>query len=214
MKKIFLSVLLLSFSLVFAQVRVGVLNGPSCVPLAFLMEDVVSINGEPLEYEYCADASLLLPKLIKDEIDVGFLPANVAAKVYNSSKKSIICTAITGEGNIVLITKDSSILKLSDLIGKTVYVAGQGATPDYMFQYLLSKNGIPSYKNGNSSDDGVMLDYSIPTAQLAAQLIAGKIDYAVVPDFFIAFMLLQLKPSSNQELSKFSATEEPNKIAS
>lgn len=190
MKKFLIALIIASYSILFAQVRVGVLNGPSCVPLSFLMEDVVSINGEYLEYENCPDAASLLPKLIKNEIDIGFLPANVAAKVYNSSKKSLICTAITGEGNIVLITKDSNIKNFNDLVGKTVYVAGQGATPDYMLRYLLSKNGIPSYSD-NNIQDGVNLNYSIPTAQLAAQLLAGKIDYAVVPEPFATVATLK-----------------------
>lgn len=194
MKKFLIALVVATFSCLFAQVRVGILNGPSCVPIAYMMEDVVSINGERLEFEKCADASSLLPKLIKDEIDVGFLPANVAAKVYNSSKNSILCTAITGEGNIVLITKDNSVTKLSDLVGKTVYVAGEGATPDYMFRYLLNKNGIPSYRDESESYDGVILDYSIPTSQLAAQLLSGKIDYAVVPEPFAT--VAQLKDSN------------------
>ena len=160
---------------VFAEpIRVGLLNGPTCVPAAYLME-----NYSDISYEQFADPQALLPKMIKKEIEIGFMPVNVAAKVYNSSNGAIKVCAITGNGNISLITTDTSIKQLADLKGKTVAVAGQGATPEYMLRYLLEKNGIAA-----DSEDGVTFDFSIPTAQIAAQLISGKIAYAVVPEPF------------------------------
>lgn len=160
------------------QIRVGVLNGPSCIPAAYMMDKNKTINEAAVSYEKYADAQTLLPKLIKKEVDIGFLPVNVAAKVYNSTNKAIICCGITGNGNISLITTDKSIRHFSDLKGHTVSVAGQGATPDYMFQYLLAQNDVAT------GDGGVILDYSTPNAQIAARLILGKTRYAVVPEPF------------------------------
>ena len=173
MKKLFFSLvagLLLCADVCAQQLRLGVLNGPSCIPAAYLLDESV---------EKFADPQALLPKMLKGEIDVGFLPANVAAKVFNTSDGAIQCVAITGNGNLSLITTDTSVKSLADLKGKTVSVAGQAATPDYMFRYLLEKNGIAA-----DTPEGVTLDYSIPTAQIAAQLISGKIEYAVVPEPF------------------------------
>ncbi len=178
----FLAISLISLNL-FAQtkeVRIGLLNGPTCIPSAYLMENKKEISGAELTYEKFADPQALLPKMIKNEIDIGFMPANVAAKVYNAGNKSIICCAVVGLGNLSLVTTDESIKDFSDLKGKTVYVAGQGATPEYMFRYLLQKNGISF--DGDNPD--VTMDFSIPTAQIAAQLISGKIAYAVVPEPF------------------------------
>ena len=155
----------------FAQkVKFGVLNGPTCIPSAYLLNEDVQLFADP---------QALLPKMLKGEIDVGFLPANVAAKVYNSSNGKILCCGITGNGNLSLITTDTSVKQLADLKGKTVAVAGQGATPEYVFRYLLQKNGIKA-----DVKNGVTLDFSIPTPQIAAQLISGKIKYAVVPEPF------------------------------
>ena len=166
------------------QVRIGLLNGPTCVPAAYLMENKKTISTEGLDaeltYEKFADPQALLPKMIKKEIDIGFMPANVAAKVYNAGNKSIICCAVVGLGNLALITTDENIRRFTDLKGKTVNVAGQGATPEYMFRYLLKENKMTW--SGEKAD--VTMDFSIPTAQLAAQLISGKIQYAVVPERF------------------------------
>ncbi len=167
-----------------AQVRVGLLNGPTCVPAVYLMENknTISTDGSKAEltFEKFADPQALLPKMIKKEIDIGFMPANVAAKVYNSGNKSIITCAVVGLGNLALITTDENIHTFKDLKGKRVYVAGQGATPEYMFRYLLKENKMTW--EGDKSD--VTMDFSIPTAQIAAQLISGKIQYAVVPEPF------------------------------
>lgn len=161
------------------QIRLGILNGPSCIPASYLLDSTQNVKDFSLTYEKFADPQALLPKMLKNEIDIGFMPANVAAKVYNSSNGAILCCAITGNGNLSLITTDTNIKQLSDLNGKTVYVAGQGATPEYMFKYLLQKNDIEI-----DTRKGVTLDYSIPTAQIAAELISGKIKYAVVPEPF------------------------------
>lgn len=183
-KTIFVSLVISLISLnLFAeakQLRVGLLNGPTCVPAAYIMENDSSISGAELTYEKFAEPQALLPKMVKNEIDIGFMPANVAAKVYNAGNKSIICCAVVGLGNLSLITTDENIRRFTDLKGKTVYVAGQGATPEYMFRYLLKENGLTW--DGEKPD--VKMDFSIPTAQIAAQLISGKIKYAVVPEPF------------------------------
>ena len=173
MKKIIFSLivgLLLCAGLFAQKVKFGVLNGPTCIPSAYLLNEDVQLFADP---------QALLPKMLKGEIDVGFLPANVAAKVYNSSNGKILCCGITGNGNLSLITTDTSVKQLADLKGKTVAVAGQGTTPEYIFRYLLQKNGIKA-----DVKNGVTLDFSIPTPQIAAQLISGKIKYAVVPEPF------------------------------
>lgn len=177
-RKIFVSLVISLISLkLFAQsqqLRVGLLNGPTCIPAAYLMEKT------DYSFQQFADPQALLPKMIKKEIDIGFMPANVAAKVYNAGNKAIICCAVVGLGNLTLITTDESIRHFTNLKNKTVYVAGRGATPEYMFRYLLKENGMTW--TGDNAD--VKLDFSIPTAQLAAQLISEKIEYALVPEPF------------------------------
>lgn len=184
MKKLILSFIGFFFTSIvcFAQaekLRVGVLSGPSCIPVAYMMENTKRLNSIVVNYENFSDPQALLPKMIKKEIDIGFLPVNVAAKVYNSSNKAIICCGVTGNGNISLITTDKNIKRFSDVKGHTVSVAGQGATPDYMFRYLLEQNSV------DINQDGITLDYSTPNAQIAAQLISGKTRYAVVPEPFV-----------------------------
>jgi NitT/TauT family transport system substrate-binding protein len=157
-----------------AAVHVAALNGPSAITMAYLFENPPVIDGVQAGFEVAAGPDILLPKLIKGEVDFGILPINTAAKVYNANNGAVVFGAITGEGMIDLITRDSAITSLADLRGKRVYVAGQGATPDYLFRYLLTAAGV----------DGVDLDFSITAPELAAALVSGRIDYAVVPEPF------------------------------
>lgn len=156
-------------------VRVGILNGPSCIPCAYMMENAKSYEDTNLSFETFATPQALLPKMIKNEIDIGFMPINVAAKVYNSTNKAIICAGVCGNGNLALITKNKNAQKIEDLAGATVSVAGQGAMPEYIFTYILSQYDL---------NQKIELDYTIPTGNIPAALISNKIEYAVVPEPF------------------------------
>ena len=161
------------------KVKVAVLHGPSCIPTIKLIED----SSDKYSFEKYADPQALLPKLLKNEIDIGFLPLNVAAKVYNSTNKQIVCLAVSGNGNLCIISKNSRVKKLSDLKGKSVFIAGRGATPEYIFKYILKKNNI-SYSDEETNSSKVYLDYSIQTANLVPSLISRKIEFALVPEPF------------------------------
>ena len=177
-------------SAIFAQ-KVGVLNGPSGIPCAYLMEQAEN-GGSKCEFEKFASAQNELPKLMKGEIDIGFLPPNAAAKVYNSSKGAVLCLGIAGNGNLFLITKDESVKSVKDLDGKTIACAGQGATPEYMMNYLMKKNSIKS-----------TLDFTTPNAEIAAALIEGKFDYALVPEPFAT-----VAESKDESVKRLSISDE------
>ena len=148
---------------------IAVLNGPSAIPCAYLMEEKPEYN-----YLSCASAQIALPKLIKGEADIGFLPPNLAAKVYTDNKGALLCLGICGNGNLFLITKNQDFTDLSQLEGKTIACAGQGATPEYVMNYILNKKGIKD----------VTLDFSTPNAQIAAMVLSGKFEYALAPEPF------------------------------
>lgn len=165
-------------------VNVAALNGPSGIPMAYLFENKPEIAGADFQFQVAAGADVLLPKLLKGEVDVGILPPNVAAKVFTKNNEAIVVGAVMGQGMLNLITKDTSVASLADLKGKTVTVAGQGATPEYMVRYLLKENGIKVAEDGIATADSVALDFSIPNAEIAAALLSGKIQYAIVPEPF------------------------------
>jgi len=167
----------------------SVLNGPSGMGMAYLFEHEPDLDGVKCTFETTASPDVLLPKMIKGEIDIGILPTNAAAKIYNANGL-VVLGAIVGEGNLYVMSRDKKVHTVADLVGKKIAVAGHGATPDYLLQYLASKSLIEI----GDSDDKINMDFSIPTAEIAPSLIAGKIDYALVPEPFAT--VCQMKDQS------------------
>ncbi|MCQ2575335.1 MAG: ABC transporter substrate-binding protein [Treponema sp.] len=180
MKKITLVLTLLSVFFCYGQeaVKLGILTGPSCVPAAYVLENYKVKDDVPVSYEKYSDPQALVAKILTGEINIGFLPVNVAAKVYNSTEGKIQLLAVVGRGNLKVITVDNTVNKFTDLKGRSIAIAGQGATPEYVMRYLLKEYGYADSKKG------VNLDFSIPTNHIPAQLLSGKITTAVVPEPF------------------------------
>jgi NitT/TauT family transport system substrate-binding protein len=167
--------------------RVGILNGPTSIPAAYLYENPPDLGGVETSFDLFASPLAELPKLLKNELDIGFLPANAAAKVYVKNNGSLIALGISGNGNLSLLTTNPDSNSFSGLRGKTVSVAGQGATPEYIFRYLLAQQKL---KVGDGPD-AVGIDFSIPASELAAALLSGKIQYALLPEPFATVALMK-----------------------
>ncbi len=170
-----------------STIRAGFLNGPTGVPFAYLCENVKDIAGNEVVYEKFATPQMEIPKLLNGELDIGVLPVNLAAKVYNASKGEIVCLGVCGNGNLYLIAYDDNFSSFEDLKGKTLYVAGKGATPEYITRYLLSKKGLAE----GEGESCVNLDYSIPTSDLPAAVISRRISYAVLPEPFATVAVMK-----------------------
>ena len=162
------------------EVNISALNGPSGIGMAYLFETKPDIGAKETNYDVVASADVLLPKLLKGEVQIGILPPNAAAKVYNKNKGAIVMGAVVGEGMLTIVSTDDTVTDLASLKGKKLTVAGQGATPEYMIRYLAAKEGI-SLEGGK---DGIELDFSIPNAEIAAAIASGKIKNALVPEPF------------------------------
>ena len=184
-----LSIILVALSLTplyaapVTEVRVAALAGPSGVGMAYLFSNKPTL-GQNMEvsFEVAPSVDVLFPKLINGDIDIGILPPNVAAKLYNLSGKSILVGAVVGKGMLSVVTRDQNIHSIKDLVGKRVIAAGQGSTPEYVFKTLCARNGVP--------DDSIDLDFSIPTPEIAAALVSGKIEYALIPEPFATVAIM------------------------
>jgi NitT/TauT family transport system substrate-binding protein len=152
------------------------IKGPSGVSMIRMFEDPPQIRGYEVKLEALAQADLMAARFISGDAKVGILPANVAAKIA-SSGKNIQIAAVTGTGMLSLLSSDPGVQSLADLRGKTVEVAGQGATPDYVFRRLLLSKGLNPEKD-------VTLSYSLAYPEIAQSLIAGRVSTALLPEPF------------------------------
>jgi len=168
------------------EIHIGVLAGPSGIGMARLIANPPALPQDvTASFEVLGSVDALLPKLVNGDIDIGILPPNVAAKLYNANPDSVVAAAVVGNGMISLVTRDGDLSSIEDLAGKTVSVAGQGATPEYVFRALLAANGVEA--------DSVTLDFSIPTPNIAAALVSDKIEYALLPEPFATVAVINGK---------------------
>lgn len=129
-------------------IRVGGLKGPTTMGLVKLMED--ASNGRAkLNYDFKVEAmpDMITPPLLKGELDMAAVPANLAAVLNNKTDGKIKVVAINTLGVLYIVQKNETIESLADLKGKTVYATGKGTTPEYALFYLLRQAGLDPEKD-------------------------------------------------------------------
>ncbi len=172
------------------SLRVSALVGPSGIGMAPMFANPPIIPGiAETTFEAAPSVDALIPKLIKGEVDIGILPPNVAAKINSLHPESFLVCAVVGNGMLSVVTTDQSLTSPAGLKEKKVVVAGQGSTPEYVFRTLLDYHNI---------EKNVTLDFSLPTPEIAAALISGKIDYAVLPEPFATVAVMNGKKAGVQ----------------
>lgn len=161
-----------------AQIRVGSLKGPTSMGLVFLMEMAESgKTANEYDFTMVTAADELLPKMISGDLDIALVPANVASVLYNRMEGAISVIDINTLGVLYVVTADDSIQSMDDLKGHTIYMTGKGTTPDYVFRYLLSENGL--------SDSDVTLEYKSEPTEVAALLQQEPEAVGVLPQPFV-----------------------------
>lgn len=153
-------------------VNVAALSGPTGISMAKLAVDAqtsgkynVSFAGSPDE---------LVGKITTGEIDVACVPTNLAAVLYNKTGGNISVAAVTTLGVLYLIDTSGEISSIAELSGKTVGATGQGSNPEYILDYILSKNGLTVGEN-------VYVDYKSEHAELATLMATGEVTVGMLP---------------------------------
>ena len=161
-----------------AALRVGSLKGPTSMGLVYLM-DQASQGKTDNQYEFTmvTAADELLAKVAAGDLDVALLPANVASVLYNKTQGDIAVIDINTLGVLDIVASDSSIQGIADLKGRTLYMTGKGTTPDYVFRYLLSANGM--------TEDDLTLEFKSEPAEVAAILKGQPDAVGLLPQPFV-----------------------------
>lgn len=169
-------------------VRIGGLKGPTSMGLVFLQEQAE--NGQAkqaYEFTMAAAADELLPLMIKGELDIALIPANVASVLYGKTEGGISVLDINTLGVLYMVSGDDSIDSMESLRGRTIYLTGKGTTPDYVLQYLLTANGIDVSE--------CTLEYRSEATEVAALLAEQPQAIGLLPQPFVTVACAQ-----NEEL--------------
>ena len=178
------------------EIRIAALKGPTGMGMVKLA-DKQNYPNYTVSIEASPDA--LNPRIISGEVDVAAVPVNLASVLYNKLDGDISVLAVSTLGVLYVVEAGSEVNSVADLAGKTVYATGQGATPEYILNYLLDKNGVAG---------SVEVNYVGEHAALATMLANGSAEIGMLPEPNVTSTL-----AGNDNLRiALNLTEEWNKV--
>ena len=176
-----------------ATLRVGALRGPTAMGLVELMKasDLVSAGEDvPQAYDNLPDAvdsytftlaaaaTELAPQLVKGDLDIACVPANLAATLYQQTEGEVVTLGINTLGVLYIVENGNAVQSLADLEGKTMVASGKDSTPEYALRYLLEENGV-------DPDTGVVIDWKNEHSECVSALASGTATIALLPQPFV-----------------------------
>ena len=148
--------------------RVAALKGPTAMGMVKLMSDneaTAEEGGEEdagqggYEFTLAASADEVTPSLMKGDLDIACVPANLAPVLY-------------------IVENGNSVQSMADLAGRTIVASGKGSTPEYALRYLLTENGL-------NPDADVVVDWKSEHSECVAALASGAATVALLPQPFV-----------------------------
>lgn len=163
------------------SVKIAALKGPTAMGLTYLMDNAEE-TGIPYDFTIAAAVDEISPMLIQGTTDLACVPANLASVIYNKTEGAVEVLAVNTLGVLYIAENGSEVGSLADLKGKTIYSSGQGATPEFALNYLLSSNGIDPQAD-------VTIEWKSEHSECLANLVANPGSVAMLPQPFLTTAL-------------------------
>ena len=153
-------------------VRVGALKGPTAMGMVQMMRD-----GEGYEFALAAAPDEIVPRIVKGELDIAAVPANLAAVLYNNTQGGVKVLAVNTLGVLYIVERGDTIHSVEDLRGRVLVTAGKGATPEYALNAILRGNGLDPEKD-------LTIEFKSEHAECLAAMLADENVAAMLPQPF------------------------------
>ena len=163
-------------------VNIASLKGPTTMGLVGLMDNAAKgTAAEDYKVSMYATPDEVVPLVAQGSVDMALIPSNLAAVLYAKTKGTdaqISVLAINTLGVLNIVESGNTIHSIADLKGKTVYLTGKGASPEYVLNYLLKQAGLTP---------GVDVDLQFLTehTEVVAKLTATPGSIGVLPQPFV-----------------------------
>ena len=156
-------------------VRVASLKGPTTMGLVQL------INNAGNYYTFSVDGSpdAISGPLAAGQLDIALIPVNLAAVLYNKTTGGVKLAAVNTLGVLYIVTGDPAVTSLADLTGKTVLNSGQGTTPQFVLDKVLTA----------TNTTGVTVQYRSQPTEEASILAATPDTIAVLPEPYVTIAM-------------------------
>ena len=169
-------------------IRLGGLKGPTSMGMVKLLDDAENgLTANAYEFTMAGSADELTPRILKGELDILAVPANLGAILYKNSNGAVRMAAVNTLGVIYIVEKGGETVQgLEDLKGRTIYATGKGSTPEYALTYLLAQHGL------DISTD-VTVEWKSEPTEVVAQMATEETSVAMLPQPFVTVAASQLE---------------------
>ncbi|NLT94807.1 MAG: ABC transporter substrate-binding protein [Clostridia bacterium] len=169
------------------DIRIGGLKGPTTMGMVELIEKAeAGTSANNYTFTMAASADELTPKIVKGELDIVAVPANLASVLYNNTDKKVKLLAINTLGVLYIVEKGDQVQSFKDLKGKTIYATGKGTVPEYTLRYLLTQNGI-------NPDTDLTIEWKSEPTEVVALLNQNESGIAMLPQPFVTVAQTQVE---------------------
>ena len=159
--------------------RVAGLKGPTTMGLVNLLSmEQAGTAAMDYDLQLYGAADEIVPLLIKGELDMAAIPANLAATLYQKTNGGIQAVAVNTLGVLYVVEQGDTVHSMADLKGRTILSTGKGTTPEYVLRYLLTANGI-------DPDKDVDIQYYSEATEVTAQMASTQDAIAVLPQPYV-----------------------------
>ncbi len=158
-----------------AEVKVGMLKGPTGMGAAWLMEqNELDLTLNSYEFTVSGAPDELTGQLIQGGLDIAALPTNAISSLYNKTEGKIVCLGVNTLGVLYILENGESISSIKDLDGKTILASGKGSTAESVLVHLIAENGI-----------GAEIHFASEHTEAATLAITGEYDIVMLPEPFV-----------------------------
>ena len=157
-------------------VRVATLMGPTGMGMAKLMDDAENGKAEG-SYAFTVSSApdQVAADVISGSVDIAAVPVNLASVLWNKTEGGVQVAAVNTLGVLYILENGDTVHSISDLAGKTLYATGQGATPEYVLNYLLTANGLDPATD-------LTIEYLSEHTELATKMSACEVVLGMLPE--------------------------------
>jgi len=122
-------------------------------------------------YELMGSTDVLTAELINGNADFAIVPTNLAAVLY--TKEAGYKLAGSSVMGSLYVASVEDINAIEELKGKTIGTFGRNLTPDAVFRYVLTANGL-------NPDEDLTLNYFSAVSEVSANYIGQQTDVAML----------------------------------
>lgn len=161
------------------------LKGPTALGMLQIMENnEAGQANNNYHFTLVGAPDEITSKLISGEVDIAAVPTNLASVLYNKTEGGVKLLALNTLGVLYMVTKNEEVASIADLKGKTIYATGEGSTPQYALEYILTQNGLDPKTDVN-------IVYKSEHAEILPLMVSGEATIALLPQPFVTQALAE-----------------------